>query len=73
MIAYLIQMDSGDSLPLFYNPEAGRNTGHGSNGWSQEKNAGLGFATQHDAQRFIDHVLPRTGAGCRPVLYQRPD
>lgn len=73
MVCWLIRMDSSDGLPLYYDPGAGRNTGHGFNGWSQDKEQALGFAAQHDAQRFIDAMLLRNAASCRPVVHTRTE
>lgn len=73
MIAFLIQMTGGEGLPCYYDPDAGRNTGHGIHGWTTDKHAGLGFASAQDAQRFIDALLPHQGPTCRPVPHQRGD
>lgn len=70
-LVYLIEMAGADGRPTYYSPEAGRSTGHGANGWILEKEEALGFATGHDAQRFIDACMPRTANTLRPVPHTR--
>lgn len=72
MVVYLIETQT-EGLPAYYDPAAGRNTGHGIHGWTTEKNDALGFAAARDAQRFIDALLPRMANTCRPVPHQRGD
>ena len=73
MIVYLIQMTDTGGRPLYYDPEAGRKTGHGTNGWTEDAAMSIGFATSHDAQRFIEASLLRIADICRPVAYSRSD
>lgn len=70
-LVYLIEMAATEGRPTYYAPEAGRNTGHGANGWALEKDEGLGFATAEDAQRFINATMPRTATTLRPVPHTR--
>lgn len=73
MIAHLIEMASPDSAPVYYSPEAGRASGHGTIGWVADKNQALGFASAQDAQRFINAALPRQANTMRPVPHRRAD
>lgn len=73
MVVYLIQMHDTGGRPLYYDPSAGRDTGHGTNGWTEDAHTGLGFATASDAHRFIDASLMRVADICRPVPYSRGD
>lgn len=72
MVAYLIEM-TGEGPPMYYAPDAGRNTGHGFMGWTTDKASGLGFATKDDAQRFLTALLPRTADTARVVAHRRQD
>lgn len=73
MIVHLIEMANPDGLPIYYSPEAGRASGHGSIGWVTDKNEALGFASAQDAQRFINAALPRQANTMRPAPHRRPD
>lgn len=73
MIAFIIEAQGIDGPPVYYDCDAGRNSGHGHMGWVQEKNLALGFATEHDAKRFINALLPGMAHTCRPVPFQRKD
>lgn len=71
MIVYVIEVSGAEGPPVYYDPGAGRNTGHGILGWTQVKDEALGFASPQDAQRMIDALLPRTASTCRPVPHRR--
>lgn len=70
-VAFIIEAIGSDGPPVYYDPGAGRNSGHGIMGWVEDKTHALGFATAGDAQRFIDALLPRTANTCRAVPIQR--
>jgi hypothetical protein len=70
-LVYLVEMASTEGRPTYYSPEAGAKTGHGSNGWTLEKDEALGFATGDDAQRFINACMPRQATTLRPVPHTR--
>lgn len=72
MIVHLIEL-TGEGAPMYYAPDAGRSTGHGFMGWTTEKDQGLGFASQQDAQRFLTALLPRTADTARVVAHRRQD
>lgn len=70
-LVYIIEQANQTGLPVYYDPAAGRSSGHGINGWIQEKDGALGFATAADAQKFIEAVLPHQGLTLRPVPHTR--